>query len=158
MERKTKPIKESTQVVEGSDDDQQEFELNLKALDGYDLPDSGDEEEVARAVEEQPKRKKKKKESKPRVLGIDYREREEQRLEQLLFGELLQNFEKKSQPDETSVPTVKKSKSKSKKQQPSSSETSSDVLPQDKFGNRLGLSTLADRKAAWVDDDDVTLE
>lgn len=153
MGRKNKPSKESAQVTEESDDERQEFELNLKALDGYDLPDT---EEEADRDEEQPKKKKKKKEiSKPRVLGIDYREREEHRLEQLLFGELLQNFEKKSQSVETAVPT--KSKGKGKKEQ-APTETSSDVLPVDKFGNRLGLSTLNDRKAAWVDDDDVTLE
>lgn len=158
---KSKSIKKSTQVVEESDDDKQEFEINLKALDGYDLPNSEDEEEEARNVDDdKPKKKKMKKDFKPRVLGIDYRLKEEQRLEQLLFGELLQDFEKKSQQVEDSpLPTVVElEKVKGKKQKHVSTEHSSGVLPEDKYGNRLGIHSVTDKKAAWVDDDDVSLE
>ena len=153
---KTKSITKSTQVVEESDDNKQEFEINLKALDGYDLPNSEDEEEeVCDVDDDKPKKKKMKKDFKPRVLGIDYRQKEEQRLEQLLFGELLQNFEKKSQVEDSPL-SVKKVKGEKQKQV--STEHSSGVLPEDKYGNRLGIHSVTDKKAAWVDDDDVTLE
>jgi len=148
---KTKPVTKSTQIVEESDDDKGELEINLKALDGYDLPNSEDEEEEVCTVDDKPKKKKMKKEYKPRALGIDYREREEKRLEQLLFGELHQTFEK---AEAAHLPAIKKSKDNNEE----STETLSGVLPADKYGNRLGIPSVTDKKAAWVDDDDLTLE
>ncbi len=144
----------------------EEFQLNLKALDGYDLPDS---EEKQNDVQ-QPKTKKLK-QSRPQVLGIDYREREEKRLEQLLFGELIQKFEQDSdvkltelKQNAVALNTGKKGKQKGsvkekeiKKATTVTTNIEKDALPEDLYGDRLGLSASR-RQVAWVDEDDDELK
>lgn len=128
-----------------------EFQLNLRALDGYDLPTDTKEDDG-----DQPKAKKSK-ESRPEILGLDYREREEKRLEQLLFGELLNKFEQDGEVETESQSGTAISRKKHKpKNITSTSEPTKEgnVLPEDLFGSRLGVSTTLGRQAAWIDEDD----
>jgi hypothetical protein len=146
---KPKPAKNDEQLkVEST-----EFQLDLGALDGYDLPNVDENEDL----HEEPKSKKLK-QSKPQVLGIDYREREEKRLEELLFGEL---FKKLEQEPQSKKDTSKSSASKKKLRKQISNKASSeakDSLPEDVYGKNLGLSSTAGRQAVWVDEDDEDLK
>ena len=137
----------------------EEFQLDLKALDGYDLPNSDDEQSDTQssAPAQQPKRKRSKSSTSGRgkILGVDYREREERRLEQLLFGELIKKFEQDSQiqpAEKLEQPPSKQAAKKAKKDDQSSADGG--TLPDDKFGNQLNGKNTSQRKAAWVDDDD----
>ncbi|XP_057375284.1 U3 small nucleolar RNA-associated protein 18 homolog [Daphnia carinata] len=135
-----------------------EFQLDLGVLDGYDLPAIQDEEDVQLS---KPKRFKN---SQPEVLGVDYREMEEKRLEELLFGELIKKIDVnpqaiKSEKNKTSKKPPQKGKGKVGKQSlskgPGEGEGS---LPQDVYGTNLGISSVGERKAAWVDEDDEALK
>ena len=129
-----------------------EFQLDLGALDGYDLPNVDENEDL----HEEPKSKKLK-QSKPQVLGIDYREREEKRLEELLFGELFKKLEHEPQfkKDEVVSSASTKSKNKLRKQTHNKeSNEAKDALPEDVYGKNLGLNSTAGRQAVWVDEDD----
>ena len=132
--------------------EKEEFQLNLKSLDGYDLPDSEEKESDA-----QPKAKKLK-QSRSQILGVDYREREEKRLEQLLFGDLVQNFERDSKVDTKEKQRVSIKQKKNKKKSSEKSSREEEALPEDVFGTNLGLSSTVARKAAWVDEDDDDLK
>ncbi len=145
---KPKPAKSEKQLKVQST----EFQLDLGALDGYDLPNIDENEDL----HEEPKSKKLK-QSKPQVLGIDYREREEKRLEELLFGEL---FKKLEQEPQSKIDTGKSSASKKKlrKQTNKASSEAKDSLPEDVYGKNLGLSSTAGRQAVWVDEDDEDLK
>ena len=81
--RQTKSLKKGQKKSE-----EQEFRIDLDVLDGYDLPNG--KEKVNDEAEPHAKKPKR---SRPEILGIDYREREEKRLEQILFGEVLEKFE-----------------------------------------------------------------
>lgn len=137
-----------------------EFQLDLGVLDGYDLPEIKDEEDVQLS---KPKRFKN---SRPEVLGVDYREMEEKRLEELLFGELLKKIDVDPQAiksENNKSHTVTKSKKKGKGKLGKQSLTKGPgeeegSLPQDVYGNNLGISSVAGRKAAWVDEDDEALK
>lgn len=155
MGRKVKSkTSKSTSVSEkeSENDKVEEFQLNLEALDGYDLPKSDDESDSKSVNDDadeadQPKRKRPKKIRRGKILGSDYREQEEKRLEQLLFGELIQKFELESK---ILPATQSKPKAIAKIE-----GAPAGVLPADEFGNRLnGTSSIQERKAAWVDEDD----
>lgn len=142
---------------------EKEFELNLDALDGYKLPGSEDE------AEEKISPKKRKRRSKPQVLGVNYREIEEKRLEELLFGELVQAFEKKEAlltetPDSVITKTTVKdeesgqagtSVTETKKRKITSSDT---LVPENEFAKALGVKSATQKKAAWVDEDDENIK
>ena len=118
--------------------------INLDALDGYVLPEP--DEDVS---EPEPKRKKVQgRERKGKILGAEHRENEEKRLEKLLFGGLLQTF------DKASPELVSGESGDSSAEDGEEIDKSSDALPNDKYGKRLGLVASNERKAAWVDDDD----
>ena len=129
--------------------------INLDALDGYALPeylDTGDRENIEGHgnTTNQPKKKKKKKGAD--ILGVEYREREEKRLEELLFGDLLDKFSKKTEI------FAAINNSETERKDPDLCDDDADVqegtLPQDLYGNRLGLNKTYDKNPAWVDDDD----
>lgn len=142
------------------EDGPKEFQLDLGALDGYDLPDLQDKEDVQLS---KPKRLK---QSQPEILGVNYREMEEKRLEELLFGALLKKFNDnpqaikgKKNKSHTNTKPKQKGKGGSKKQlvtEKSGEEKGS--LPQDVYGNHLGLSSTTGRQAAWVDEDDEAIK
>lgn len=155
MGRKNKNANKKTNgtVSQASSNQPEEFQLNLKALEGYDLPVSDGKND-----EDQQPQTKKFKPSKPEILGIvDYREREEKRLEQLLFGEVLQKFEVELEEKSEPVKTGKKKKQK-KQANKSQPGTGGDALPEDVYGQTLGLSSTVGRKAAWVDEDDTKIK
>ncbi|KAI9553896.1 hypothetical protein GHT06_019166 [Daphnia sinensis] len=158
--QKTKTIaaKKTKRKNQQQKNGRQEFQLDLKVLDGYDLPEIHDEED------EQQSKPKRFKNSRPEVLGVDYREMEEKRLEELLFGELLRKIDVgpqavKSEKNKAIEKQKKKGKGKVGKQSqtkgPGEGEGS---LPQDVYGNNLGISSVEGRKAAWVDEDDEALK
>ena len=132
-----------------------EFQLDLVALDGYDLPIVDNKD-----VHGQPKSKKLK-QSKPEVLGINYREMEERRLEELLFGELFKKAKHEPQikknTNKSSASTKSPKNSKKQTLRKESSETKV-TLPEDIYGKNVGLSLNARRQAAWVDEDDEGLK
>lgn len=155
MGRKVKSgaLKANVLVEKDETEKAEQFQLNLNALDGYDLPQSGIESSDSDNDDRQPKRKRPKKARHTKVLGMDYREKEERRLEQLLFGDLVQKFELDSTSDKKSeppLPDTKKPNKKKKKTVPDSLE----VLPEDKFGNTLADGSLVQRNPVWVDEDD----
>ena len=153
MEHKTKkPVPKRTVKKRSKGE---KFQLNLKTLDGYDLPnlDKSDSTEEPQA--------KKSKQVKPQVLGVDYRELEEKRLEQLLFGNLVEKFQNEEQLNVTTNSNVelsekqetkKQSKKKKKKQ------VKNNDVPEDVFGKNLGTLSTEGKKQAWVDEDDEDLK
>ena len=159
MGRKNKKTlsKNKAERVEQLKSQSSEFQLDLGALDGYDLPSVDDKEDV----HGQPQSKKFK-QSKPEVLGINYREREEKRLEELLFGELFKKSEHEPQVKKgTAIKSLESKKSKKKLRKQISikeSREAKDALPEDVYGKNLGLSSTAKRQAAWVDEDDEDLK
>lgn len=131
--------------------------INLDALDGYALPeclDTDDNEnlEEGRSSTNQPKKKKKNKEKREDVLGVEYREREEKRLEELLFGDLLDKFQKETGTcsDVYDSETERKNTYLSE----DCGDVKEGTLPQDLFGNRLGLNKTSKKNPAWIDGDD----
>lgn len=152
MGRKIKNTGKKTKQTVGQapQDQPEEFKLNLKALEGYDLPVSDEKNN-----EDQQPKPKKLKTSRPEILGVDYREREEKRLEKLLFGEVLQKFEAESQIKAEPTPAKSGGKNKRKKQASKSKPgKGKDALPEDVYGKHLGISSTVGRKVAWVDEDD----
>lgn len=115
-----------------------EFTMNLNVLDGNDsAANSTDSDEH---VETQP-RKRRKRKPKRGVLGADYRDIEEKRLENILFGEIADQF------IDDPLPIVE---TESQRVIADVEENDVDLIPTDLLGNDLANP----RKPAWVDEDD----
>jgi hypothetical protein len=134
-------------------EEQEETCINLAALDGYVLPneEETDEEEGTDAAVTKPKKKRRRR-TKKDILGDDYREKEERRLEELLFGDLLRKFEGKTND---SKPVEHKAEDSSESDgEVSQAPVSEGALPADVYGQNLLGTGTSGLKAAWVDEDD----
>ena len=135
-------------------EEQEETCINLAALDGYVLPneeESVEEDEGTDAAVTKPKKKRRRR-TKKDILGDDYREKEERRLEELLFGNLLRNFEGKTNDSKPVEPKAEDSSESDG--EVSQAPVPEGALPADVYGQNLLGTGTSGLKAAWVDEDD----
>ena len=127
-------------VTTDTNDNDEEFQLNLDVLDGEDAPVDSDSDEQ---VVTQP-RKRRKRKMKQQVLGVDYQALEEKRLEDILFGGVVEQFmEEPELATETESPSVVVA---------DEIPNETDLVPADVLGN----NSISAQKPAWVDEDDET--